>query len=45
MRHLKVTFLKTEILINFFKNSDMELITKKQAHFRQIKGLKLNNWK
>uniref|UniRef100_UPI0035934118 PIN domain-containing protein n=1 Tax=Aquiflexum sp. TaxID=1872584 RepID=UPI0035934118 len=26
-------------------NSDMELITNNQAHFRQIKGLKLNNWK
>ncbi len=45
MRHLKVTFLRTNFLINFFKNSDMELITNNQAHFRQIKGLKLNNWK
>jgi predicted nucleic acid-binding protein len=24
---------------------DMELITNNQAHFRHIKGLKLNNWK
>ncbi|WP_291777610.1 PIN domain-containing protein [Cecembia sp.] len=26
-------------------HSDMELITNNQAHFRQIKDLKLNNWK